>query len=102
MLKFKGRIMQKITIPSKPIPTGFKLFILSDSGYIYNWEYTSPSLIKRVLKEKKRISINILISTISTFLNPTQSIIIRLIECLSIYINKSLLFYLFLDNLLVY
>jgi Transposase IS4 len=36
MLKFKGRTMQKITIPSKPILTGFKIFALGDSGYIYN------------------------------------------------------------------
>jgi hypothetical protein len=51
--------------------------------------------------EKKRISINILNSTNSTFLNPTQSVVIRLIECLSIYINKGLSFYLFLNNLFV-
>jgi hypothetical protein len=36
MLKFKGRTAQKITIPNKPIPIGFKIFALGDSGYIYN------------------------------------------------------------------
>jgi hypothetical protein len=36
MLKFKGRTSQKITIPGKSIPTGFKIFALGDSGYIYN------------------------------------------------------------------
>jgi Transposase IS4 len=36
MLKFEGRTTQKITIPSKPIPIGFKIFALGDSGYTYN------------------------------------------------------------------
>jgi Transposase IS4 len=69
MLKFKGRTTQKIIIPGKPIPIGFKLFALGDSGYIYNWECTRPGLAEGVLTEKKRISINIPNSTISTFLN---------------------------------
>jgi Transposase IS4 len=102
MLKFKGRTTQKITIPGKPIPTGFKIFALGDSGYTYNWEYTRPGLAKGVLTEKKRISVSIPNSADFTFLNPTQSIIIRLIECLSIYINNGLSFHLFLDNLFVY
>jgi hypothetical protein len=69
-LKFEGRTILKITIPGKPIPIGLKLFALGDSGYIYNWECTKPSLAEGVLTGKKRISINILNSTISTFLNP--------------------------------
>jgi hypothetical protein len=37
-----------------------------------------------------------------TFLNPTQSVVIRLIDCLSIYIQQNKLsFYLSLDNLFV-
>jgi hypothetical protein len=36
MVKFEGRSTQKITIPDKSIPTGFKLFGLGDSGYILN------------------------------------------------------------------
>jgi hypothetical protein len=36
MLKFKKRTTQKITIPSKPISTEFKIFALGDSGYTYN------------------------------------------------------------------
>jgi hypothetical protein len=70
-LKFKGRTTQKITIPGKSIPTGFKIFALGDSGYTYNWEYTRPSLAEGVLSGKKRISISILNSTTFTLLNPT-------------------------------
>ncbi len=52
MLKFEGRTIEKITIPGKSIPTGFKIFALGDSGYIYNWEYTKPSLVEGILTEK--------------------------------------------------
>jgi Transposase IS4 len=69
MLKFKGRTTQKITIPGKPIPIGFKIFALGDSGYIYNWECIRPGLAEGVLTEKKRISVSISNSNISVFLN---------------------------------
>jgi hypothetical protein len=102
MLKFKGRTTQKITIPRKPIPLGFKIFALGDSGYTLNWECTRPGIAEGILREKKRISILIPNSLDFTLLNPTQSVIIRLISYLSIYINKGLSFHLFLDNLFVY
>ena len=79
MLKFEGRTTQKITIPGKPISTGFKIFALGDSGYIYNWECTSPGLAEGLKDAKKRISVSISNSDVSVYLNPTQSVVIRLI-----------------------
>ena len=99
MLKFEGRTTQKITIPGKPIPTKFKIFALGDSGYTYNWECTRPGLTEGVSTEKKRISVNIPNSSIATFLNPTQSVVIRLISCLSVYIQNRHSLHLFLDNI---
>jgi hypothetical protein len=55
------------------------LFALGDSGYIYNWEYIRPGLAEGALIEKKQISVKIPNSSISTFLNLTQSVVIRLI-----------------------
>jgi Transposase IS4 len=101
IIKFKGRTGQKIIIPGKPIPTGFKIFALGDSDYTYNWECTRPSLAEGLIAAKKYISLSILNSDLSTFLNPTQSVVIRLIKYLSIYVEKGLSFYLFLDNLFV-
>jgi hypothetical protein len=69
MLKFKGRTTQKITIASKSIPTGFKIFALGDSGYTYNWECTRPGLAEGLKEEKTRISVSILNSDLFTFLN---------------------------------
>jgi Transposase IS4 len=101
MLKFKGRTTQKITIPGKPIPIGFKIFASGDSGYTLNWEYTRLKIAEGILRERKRISVSILNSSDFTLLNPTQSVVIRLNSYLSIYINKGLSFYLFLDDLFV-
>jgi hypothetical protein len=70
MLKFEGRTTQKITIPGKPISTGFKIFALGDSGYTYNWKCTRPGLAEGVLTKKKRISVSISNSTGFTLLNP--------------------------------
>ena len=99
--KFEEKTTQKITISYKPILIEFKIFALGDSGYILNWECTRPGLAEGVLTEKKRISISISNPFISAFLNPTQSVVIRLIACLSIYIEKGRSFHLFLDNLFV-
>jgi hypothetical protein len=102
MLKFKRRITQKITISRKPISIGFKIFALNNSGYILNWEYIRLEIAKGILWEKKRISISNLNSSISTLLNPIQSVIIRFISYLSIYINNGLSFHLFLNNLFIF
>jgi Transposase IS4 len=101
ILKFEGRSSQKITISCKPIPTGFKLFALGDSGYIYNWECTRPGVAEGFLQEKKRVSISIPNSSISANLNLTQSVVIRLVNSLSKFTKDGLSFHLYLDNLFV-
>ena len=101
MLKYEGRTSQKITIPCKPIPTGFKLFALGDSGYIYNWECTRPGIAEGILRERKKVSISIPNSSISTSLNPTQSVVIRLANSVSKFIENGLFFHFYLDNLFV-
>jgi hypothetical protein len=44
IISFDGRSIQKITIPTKPIPINLKLQGLGDKGYIYSWEATRPKL----------------------------------------------------------
>ncbi len=101
MLKYEGRTSQKITISDKSIPTEFKLFALGDSGYIYNWECIRPGIAEGILRERKKISISIFNSSISTSLNPTQSVIIRLANSLSNFIKDELFFHFYLNNLFV-
>ena len=71
IFKFEERTTQKITIPDKPIPTGFKIFVLGDSGYIYNWECSRPDLTEGLKDAKKRISVSIPNSDVSVYLNST-------------------------------
>ncbi len=101
MLKFEERTSQKIIISGKSISTGFKLFTLSDSDYIYNWECIKSGIIEGILRKKKKVSISISNSSISIFLNPTQSVIIRLINSLSKFIKDELFFHFYLDNLFI-
>ena len=102
MIKFESRTSQKVTILGKPIPTGLKLFVLGDSDYIYNWECTKPGLNEGLLVVKKCVSVSIPNFTKTTPLDPTQSVVIRLISCLLSFIEQSSLdFHLFLDNLFV-
>ena len=71
MINFEGRTSQKVTIPDKPISTGFKIFALADFGYIFNWECTKPGLNEGLLAAKKCISISIPNSLKTTLLNST-------------------------------
>ena len=87
MIKFKGRTSQKVTIPDKSISTGFKIFALADSDYIFNWECTKPDLNEGLLTTKKCVSVSILNSTKTILLNPIQSVVIRLTSCLSKFIE---------------
>ena len=54
MSRFTGRAKEIITIPPKPIPTGFKAWILADNGYFLSWSWhakgNGPQGIGRVPK----------------------------------------------------
>ncbi len=53
------------------------------------------------MREKKKVSISIPNSSISTSINPTQSVIIRLANSLSKFIKNELFFHFYLNNLFV-
>ena len=71
MIKFKSRTLQKVIIPDKSIPTGFKIFTLADSGYIFNWECIRSDLNEGLLTAKKCVSISISNSLKITLFNST-------------------------------
>ncbi len=74
---------------------------MSDSGYIYNWECTRPGIIEGILRERKKVSLSISNSLISTSLNPTQLMVIWLANSLSKFIENGLFFHFYLDNLFI-
>ena len=36
---FTGRSSETVTIPSKPTPEGYKIWVLAEKGYIFNWRF---------------------------------------------------------------
>jgi hypothetical protein len=41
MLPFSGRSEDIVKIKNKPIKEGFKVWVLADLGYVYNWLWFS-------------------------------------------------------------
>ena len=37
MSRFEGRAREATTIPGKPIPTGFKIWVIAELGYFLKW-----------------------------------------------------------------
>ena len=37
MVRFTGRAKEKLTIPTKLIPTGIKAWVIADQGYFSHW-----------------------------------------------------------------
>jgi len=36
---FTGRSSETVTIPSKPTPEGYKIWVLAEKGYVFNWRF---------------------------------------------------------------
>lgn len=46
MVRFQGRCKDKTTIPTKPIPTGFRIWLLAQDGYFLRWLWHAPITCK--------------------------------------------------------
>ena len=46
MVRFKGRSHGITTILGKPVPTGFKYFVLVEDGYIISFKCTAPRILE--------------------------------------------------------
>ena len=42
MIMCQGRAKETMTIPNKPIPTGFKLWVIAQLGYFHSWLFHMP------------------------------------------------------------
>jgi Transposase IS4 len=41
MIPFRGRAHHKVKLPKKPIKEGYKIWVLGDNGYVYDWLWHS-------------------------------------------------------------
>ena len=79
---FTGRSSDTLTIPSKPIPTGYKIWSICDQGYTLSWAYHQKGKGPFEVESVEGLC-------------KTASVVIHLLDRLP----KSLRYYVFLDNL---
>ncbi|KFA55188.1 hypothetical protein S40293_09894 [Stachybotrys chartarum IBT 40293] len=92
IIGFEGRAYEKTTVPNKPTPTGFKIWVVAQRGYFLQWLFHTPRAalgpagLPRLKKRK------IVDSKIT--LNPTQTVVVSLVSRL-----PGTIYHVFLDNL---
>jgi len=42
IVRFQGRVKETITVPGKPIPTGFKVWAVAQRGFLILWNWHVP------------------------------------------------------------
>jgi hypothetical protein len=90
---FEGRTLEKVVIPSKPTPEGFKIWAVAEAGYFLQWLLHLPRKVfdcigdnKPRTRKRKRDD--------EHSLNPTQAVVVDLIKRL-----PPAIYHVFLDNL---
>lgn len=84
---FQGRAREVVTIPTKPTPTGYNNWVVAQRGFFLGWIWHTPRAIS-VTKQRRKTTDNV------DSLNPTQSVVIALINLL-----PKASYHIFLDNL---
>lgn len=92
MVRFTGRSLQTTTIPTKPIPTGFKIWILAQSGYCLRWLWHVHGRGPYGLVPQARPSPGE--AGKQAALTPTQRVVTTLVALL-----PAAIYHVFLDNL---
>jgi Transposase IS4 len=100
MISYRGRTYHKVKLLNKPIKEEYKVWVLRDSGYIYDWLWHSrvdgPESIPEKGIDVERASSTGESTTVRLAL--TFTLVIRLAQRLR-RIHKTRIFYFFLDNL---
>ena len=81
MVNFTGRSTHTIRMPGKPIPVGYKILAICDSGYTLNWLYTSR--VDSIASHEKQSN-----------LSPTSSAVLQLCSIL----NTEKRYVVYMDN----
>ena len=86
MISYRGRSVDKVKLLNKPIKEGYKVWVLEDSGYVYDWLWHSR------IDGPKEIPINGLkINRIkSTELKETEKVYLTLIFTLVLRLTQRL------------
>jgi Transposase IS4 len=102
MIAYRDRTSHKVKLPNKPIKEGYKVWVLDDAGYIYDWLWHSridgPEDIPQEGLNTIRVASKVLTELIIIRLAPTFTLVIRLAQRLR-QIHSTRIFCFFLDNL---
>ena len=100
MIHYQGRMHHKVKLPNKPISEGYKVWVLRDNGYVYNWLWHSridrPEGIPEKGIDVNQASFTGKLTTVR--LAPTFALIIYLAQRLHQF-HPERVFCFFLDNL---
>src|SRR5205809_7805099 len=88
MVKFIGRSKEVVKIPNKPIPLGYKIWVMADGGYFLQWNFHAKGEGPISLDTKKYLD-----------LAPTQAIVAYLLSRLPPPPTSNYGYYCFMDNL---
>ena len=102
MIAYRGQSSHKVKLPNKFIKKGYKVWILGDVGYVYDWLWhclvEGPEGISQESIEFDRVIEKELTEFITVHLAPTFALVIRLVQRLR-QIHSIHVFYFFLNNL---
>ncbi|KJZ68721.1 hypothetical protein HIM_11887 [Hirsutella minnesotensis 3608] len=89
MIRYTGRSKETTKVPNKPIPVGYKVWVVAQRGYFLSWIWHLPKKamgpVAGLMRRKRPGEI---------YLNPTQSVVPALTSLL-----PEQLYHVFLDNL---
>ena len=101
-IAYRGRSSHKVKLPNKPIKEGYKVWVLGDNGYVYDWLWHSRVDGPESISEKgltiDRVKTKELIELTKVHLAPTFALVILLAQRLR-QIHPTRVFCFFLDNL---
>ena len=102
IITYRDRTLYKIKLPNKPIKEGYKVWVLGDVRYVYNWLWHSyinePEDIPLKNLNVYRIELTDLTKSTKVHLVSTFTFILRLTERLRT-VHFIRVFYFFLNNL---
>ena len=99
MIPYQGRSLHKVKLKNKPVSEGYKVWVLADNGYVWDWLWHShqegpKSIPKRGLIVKQTVPNG----PKEVRLAPTFALVVRLAQRLR-QIHSERVFCIFLDNL---
>jgi hypothetical protein len=99
IVRFEGRVKETITVPGKPIPTGFKVWGAAQRGFMIVWNWHIPGMKNGLVRVKTPRELGGTIRDNNSG-NKIQAIVLYLIKRLLKPLQGSG-YHVFLDNLFV-